>query len=76
MIDLYHLEFEGFSFQIAGIAHRSDINQGTGQKRANGVDINREATLDLVADDACDGVVAFAGPFELFPGLGAFGFFA
>jgi hypothetical protein len=48
-------------------------DQGAGQERADGADVDGETALDLVADDADHGFVGFAGLLELFPGLGALG---
>jgi hypothetical protein len=47
-----------------------------GQERANRVDVDGKATLDLAVDNTLDHFFGGKGGFEFFPGLGALGFFA
>ena len=51
------------------VADRADIDLGARQERHGAVEIDREAALDLVEDDAGDLLVAFEGLFQLAPAL-------
>src|SRR5437588_3545057 len=49
------------------IAHRADVDLTARQEGHGAVEIDREAALDLIEDDAFDLLVAFEGLFELDP---------
>ena len=51
LIELDDLEFERLVFQIGGIAHRTHVDQRTGQERADVIDLDGEPTLDTTGDD-------------------------
>jgi hypothetical protein len=36
LVELDDLEFEFLAFQVRGVAHRTDVDQGAGQERADG----------------------------------------
>ena len=76
LVQLDDLEFEFLAFQVHGLAHRTHIHQGTRQERANSIDVDGKATLDLAVDDALDHLVRLVGSLEFFPRLGALGLFA
>ena len=52
LVELDDLELERLAFQVRGFPQRSDIDQGTGQERADVADIDGKATFDLAVDDA------------------------
>ncbi len=76
LVELDDLELQLFAFQVSGITHRTDINQGTRQERTDAVDVDGEATFDLAVDDALNHFFSCEGCFQNNPALGALGFFA
>ncbi len=76
LIQFDDLEFEFLAFEIGRVAHRSHVYQRPGQKRADILDVDREATLDLAADQSLDDFARLVGFFQVLPDLGALGFFA
>ena len=52
--------------RCSGVAHRAHIHQGTGQERADAVDVHGKAALDLAVDDALDHFVRLVGGFQSF----------
>ncbi len=75
-VELDELEFQLFAFQIHRVADRADIDQRTGQERADVFDVDGETALDLAADTAGDGFVLFQCFFQLVPHHRALGFVA
>ena len=61
---------------MCGFAHGTHVNQGARQERANGVDVDGKATLDLAVDNSGDNFVGLVCGFEVFPCLGALGLLA
>jgi hypothetical protein len=61
---------------VSDVAHRPHIDQGAGQERADGVDVDGEAALDLAVDHALDHFLGGKRCLELFPYLGALGLLA
>ena len=67
-----HLEdLEGLrhTHQRRHVANRSNIDLAAGQERHGAVEVDREATLDLVEDDTLDLLLLLEGLFELDPAL-------
>ena len=75
-VNFNHLEFKRLAFEVAGIAHRTHVDQRTREEGANGLDVDGETALDLIADDAGDALAGFAGFFEFVPRFGPFGLVA
>ncbi len=75
LVQLDDLELELFAFQVGGVAHRADIDQGTRQERTNAVDVDGEATFDFAVDDALDHFFCSESRFQNNPGFRALGFF-
>ena len=75
-VQLDDFEFQLFAFEVGGVAHRAHIHQGSGQERADRVDRDGKATLDLVGDDAGDNGLGFVGLLQHIPGLDAAGLLA
>jgi hypothetical protein len=51
LVELDDLEFEFLAFEVRGVANRAHIDQGAGQERADRVDVDGEAALDLAVDN-------------------------
>jgi hypothetical protein len=76
LIQLDDLELELFAFQVSGVAHWADIDQGTRQERTDAVNVDREAALNLTVDNALDHFLCSESRFQNNPALGTLGFFA
>src|SRR5690606_11690191 len=76
LVQLDDLELQLFAFQVSGITHRTDIDQGARQERADAVDVNGEAAFDLAVDNALDHFLSIESGFQNQPGLGTLGFLA
>lgn len=76
LVELDDLEFELFAFQVSGITHRTDIDQGTWQERTDAVNVDSEAAFNLTVDNALDHFLSGESCFQDDPALGALGFFA
>lgn len=75
-VDLDDLELEFLALEVGRVAHRAHVDQRTGQERADFLDVDREAALDLAADAAGDGAVRLVGLLELIPDERALGLLA
>ncbi len=54
-VELDDLELEFLAFEVGRIAHRAHVDQRTRQERADVLDVDGEAALDLAGDPAGDG---------------------
>ncbi|MCY1356523.1 hypothetical protein D9M69_429780 [compost metagenome] len=61
---------------MSGITHRTHIDQGTRQERANAVQVDGETTLDLAVDDALDHFFSSESSFQNNPGFRTLGLLA
>jgi len=61
LVEFNNLEFQFFAFQVSGFAHWAHIHQRTRQERADTIDINGKATLDLAVDDAGGDLIGLVG---------------
>ncbi|MNN19780.1 hypothetical protein D3C81_1330340 [compost metagenome] len=61
---------------MGGVTHRTHVDQRTRQERADAVDVDGEAALDLAVDDALDHFFGSERSFQNDPGLGALGLLA
>ncbi len=75
LVQLDDLEFQLFAFQVGGVAHWADINQGARQERTDAVNVDSEAALNLTVDNALDHFFGGESCFQNNPALGALGFF-
>src|SRR5690606_36519541 len=75
-IQLDQLELEILALQIGGVANRTHVHQGTRQEGADVLEVDGEATLDLTADDAGDGLALSKGFLEVLPRMSTLEFFA
>ena len=75
-VELDELELEFLALEVDRVADRAHVDQRTRQERADVLDVDGEAALDLAADAAGDGLVGFQGFFELVPHHGALGLLA
>src|SRR5215470_8431813 len=66
-IHLEDLERLRHVHQRGDVADRADVDLAARQERHGAVEVDREAALDLVEDDALDLLVVLEGPFELAP---------
>src|SRR5690606_34273757 len=76
LVELDDLELELFAFQVSGVTHRTDVDQRTRQERADAVDVDGEAALDLAVDDALDDFFCGESCFQNDPALGTLGLLA
>lgn len=76
LVQLDDLEFQFLAFQVSGITHRTHVDQGARQERADAVDVDGKAALHLAVDDALDHFFSSERSFQNDPALGALGFFA
>ncbi|MNQ65742.1 hypothetical protein D3C85_802070 [compost metagenome] len=76
LVQLDDFEFELFAFQVSGITHRTDIDQGTREERTDAVNVDGEAALNLTVDNALDHFLGGESCFQNNPALGTLGFFA
>ena len=76
LVKLDDLEFEFLAFQVSGITHWTDINQGTWQERTDAVNVDSEAALNLTVDNALDHFLSCESRFQNNPALCTLGFFA
>src|SRR5690606_27348226 len=76
LVQLDDLEFEFLAFQVSGITHRTDIDQGTWQERTDAVNVDSEAALNLTVDNALDHFLSGESCFQNDPALGTLGFLA
>src|SRR5690606_3921738 len=76
LIQLDDFEFQLFAFQVCGITHRTDIDQGTWQERTDAVNVDSEAAFNLTVDNALDHFLSGESCFQNDPALCALGFFA
>ena len=76
LVQLDDFEFELFAFQVSGITHRTDIDQGTWEERTDAVNVDSEAALNLTVDNARNHFLSGESCFQNDPALGTFGFFA
>lgn len=67
-VKLDDLEFEGLAFVRGRILHRTRIDQGARQERADAVGHDGEAALHLPGDGAGDEFAGFQSLFEVHPG--------
>ena len=75
-VELDDLEFERLAFERRGVLDRADVDQRTGQERANAVDHDRQAALDLAGDQPGHDGALLHRRFEVVPGLEALGLVA
>ena len=75
LVELDNFELEFFAFQVSGIAHWTDVNQGTWQERTDAVNVDSEAAFNLTVDNALNHFLSCEGCFQNNPALGALGFF-
>jgi len=75
-VELDELELEFLAFQVHRVADRAHVDQRARQERADVLDVDGEAALDLAADAAGDGLVLLEGFLELVPHHGALGLVA
>jgi hypothetical protein len=66
-VELDDLEFERLALEVDRIAHRTHIDQRTGQERADVFDVDGEATLYLAGDHAGDGFFLVERLFQVVP---------
>src|SRR5690606_1262440 len=64
------------AFQVSGVTHRTDIDQGTWQERTDAVNVDSEAALNLTVDNALDHFLSGESCFQNDPALGTLGFLA
>src|SRR5690606_16557505 len=76
LVQLDDLEFEFLAFQVSGVTHRTDIDQGTWQERTDAVNVDSEAALNLTVDNALDHFLSGESCFQNDPALGTLGFLA
>ena len=76
LVELDDLELERLAFEVGGVAHRTHIDQRTGQERADVVDLDGEATLHTAGDGAGDDFGFVERLFEAGPGAGTLGLLA
>src|SRR5690606_17848636 len=76
LVELDDLEFERLAFEVRRIAHRTHIDERSGQERAHEVDFHGEAALDAAVDDALDDFPLFERLLEARPGASALGLLA
>ena len=67
-VQLDDLELQLLAFQIAGIAHRAHVHEGSGEEGADAAQIDREATLHLAVDHALDGIARLERLVQELPG--------
>src|SRR5690606_35770165 len=75
-VELDELELELLALQVHGVADRAHVDQRARQERADVLDVDGEAALDLAADAAGDGLVLLEGFLEFVPHHGALGLLA
>src|SRR4030095_10220423 len=75
-IELDDLELELLAFARRGVLHRADVDQRTGQERANAVDHDGEPALDLAGDQSLHDVALLHRGFEVVPRLEPLGLVA
>ncbi len=75
LVQLDDLEFQLFAFQVRGIAHWTDVNQGTWQERTDAVNVDSEAAFNLTVDNALDHFLSCESRFQNDPAFSALGFF-
>ncbi len=76
LVELDDLELQLFAFQVSGITHRTDVDQGARQERTDTADVDGEAALDLTVDNALDHFFSGESCFQNDPALSTLGFFA
>ena len=64
LVQLDDLEFQLFAFQVRGVAHWTDVNQGAWQERTDAVNVDSEAAFNLTVDNALDHFFSCEGCFE------------
>lgn len=67
-VQLDDLEFEGLAFVRRGVLDRTQVDQRTGQERADAVGHDGQAALDLAGDRAGDQLAVLEGLLQLQPG--------
>src|SRR5690606_21187605 len=75
-VELDELELQLLAFQVHRVADRAHVDQRAGQERADVLDVDGEAALDLPADAAGDGLGLLEGFLEFVPHHGAPGLLA
>src|SRR5690606_5655484 len=75
-VELDELELEFLALEVHRVADRAHVDQRARQERADVLDVDGEAALDLAADAADHGLVLLQGLFQLVPHHGALGLLA
>ncbi len=61
LIELDHLELQLLALEVAGVAHRTHVDQRPRQEGAHAAELHGEAALDLAVDDTADRLTRLEG---------------